>query len=277
MDDVHLFKIFYDEASRRQIEPEFLPLDNSNGPPGWFELWPILQYLESHDLEDNHWYGFFSPKFPGKAFVTIAEVRSLLAAHPEANVALFSYDWPSVVVHRNAFVQGESFHPGLIAAFEGFLAAEGEKAELREAIGDFQTTVFSNYVVAKRAYWLAWRRLARAYYNWAAAGATLPDNAMTQHNDQPNYPLRVFVQERLSCWLLQRGGFKVVHPDYTRDLAFGRFIDFRDSRTLRVTLRWTETSKRLARRLEAPRLMALYWVCMRLTGVFYRLNRLFGL
>ena len=276
MVEMRLFKIYYDDASLATIEPDYTPLDNRGGPKDWFELWPILRYIETNPLEEETWYGFFSPKFPAKAFLTLPDVTALIAANPQADVALFSYNWPELVAFPNVFLQGEDSHPGLIACSEAFLASQGEKADLRRLIGDFETSVFSNYVVAKRAYWLEWARLALAYHDYVAAGGPgLPDNQMTVHDYKLSFALRVFVQERLCCWILSRNGFRVVHPDYARDVSFGRYITGTDAPWLRRTLGLANAAKRLARRKNLPQLMALHWLAMRANGVIYRIRALF--
>lgn len=276
MQKLVLFKIFYNAASRSQIEPDYIPLDNTDGPPDWFEMWPILRYIETHDLEDDAWYGFFSPKFPAKALQTLSDVKRLIEANPAADVALFSYDWPTLISFRNAFVQGEDSHPGLISCMETFLASRGEKADLRHLIGDFETSVFSNYVVAKKAYWLEWAALARAYHDYATTGGpSLPDNAMTVHDLKPVFAMRVFVQERLACWILSKGRYRVVHPNYARDVSFDRYITGTDSPWLRRTLGMANAAKRLARRSNMPSLMVLHWLAMRANGVVYRLRVMF--
>ena len=48
---INLYKIYYDEASFKAIAPPYLPLDNRNGSDGWFELMPILNFLETHELD----------------------------------------------------------------------------------------------------------------------------------------------------------------------------------------------------------------------------------
>ena len=49
-----IFQIYYDDASRRKLDPGFLPLDNCLSPDAqWYEFWPILNYLNTNELEDD--------------------------------------------------------------------------------------------------------------------------------------------------------------------------------------------------------------------------------
>ena len=47
--------------------------NNIYGNKSWFELWPILKFLEGRELEENTFYGFFSPKFSLKTGFLPAE------------------------------------------------------------------------------------------------------------------------------------------------------------------------------------------------------------
>lgn len=255
---LHLYKIFYDDETRRQVAPPFLPLDNRGGPPDWFELSPILRFLSENTLDPDAWYGFLSPKFPDKAFTSVTEVQALIDAHPDAQVALFSPLWRQLVTERNVWTQGERWHPGLIAATEAFLDSQGERVDLRQEIGDFRTSVFSNYIVARPCFWQAWAVLARAYYDHVETGPdTLIDRQPVQHGSRAGYPLKVFVQERLACWVLRRDRFRVVHLDYARrPLGLGPYDD--TTPLLGALLLVGDTLKRVARRRRVPGAMSAW-------------------
>ena len=267
MPDMKLYTIYYDDRTRAQVTPPFLPLDNSDGPAEWFEFHPILRFIEENTLQPDCWYGFFSPKFPAKADSSVDEMTMILDANPDAEVALFSPFWHELVTFRNVWLQGEHFHPGLIACTEAFLLARGERADLRAEIGDFTCSVFSNYIVARPRFWLAWRDLARAYLDHLQNTADpLPDLAPAAHEGPAQYQMKVFVQERLACWLLAHGDFRVVHAPYHRK-PIALIPDDDPATALRALLRAADTMKRLARRQRLPGALAgwrlLAWLAER--------------
>lgn len=248
LEAINLYKIYYDEASFKAIAPPYLPLDNRNGSDGWFELMPILNFLETHELDPKAWYGFVSPKFPEKANLELTDVTALIAADPQADVALFSSRWLYLLWFDNVWTQGEAFHPGLIDSAEKFLRSLGHQPDLRREIGDFRDSVFSNFIVARPAFWQEWRQLARAYVDYTRAqGPDAADNRATFYiGPATHYPLRTFVQERLACWVLSRGKYHVVHPDYIAQPIHN--VDPTDpARGLRRLLRLTYASKKLAK------------------------------
>ena len=212
---MQLFKIFYDKHSLQQIEAPFRPLDNREGPSGWFELFPILNYLETVPLEENVWYGFFSPKFPEKANVTVDDIRVLITTASDCDVALFSSNWTYLALYQNVWTQAEASHPGTIKSFQSFLKSQGIESDLSSSISTFENSVFSNYLIAKPRFWLEWAKLARSYFDYVESiGTTGLDNQRSNHIGPSRYMLKTFVQERLACWMLENGSYSVVHTEY---------------------------------------------------------------
>lgn len=83
-------QIFYDERTRAQLDPGFVPLDNTANPrPDWSEYWPIRQFFVAHTFVRDAGYGFLSPKFGAKTGLTAADVHRFIAEE-EADVFLYS-------------------------------------------------------------------------------------------------------------------------------------------------------------------------------------------
>jgi hypothetical protein len=161
---VHLFQIAYSEATRAGIEPGYGLLDNLANPrPDWFEYWPIRRFLLDTPLDELAFYGFFSPKFGSKTALSHAQVvgfvQQAACADPPADVVLFSPQPDMGAFFLNVFEQGEAFDPGLIAAYEGLLAHAGRPQPLGGLVMDSRQTVFSNYFVARPAFWREWLAL----------------------------------------------------------------------------------------------------------------------
>lgn len=231
---VEIRQIFYDAATRAAVRPGFLPLDNTAGRQDWFEFWPILQFLRTHPLDPDTWYGFVSPKFPDKTGMDWPRMQALLVASPDAEVALFSPFWTSLAVCQNPWLQGERDHPGLVAAMEGFLRRRGDTTRLADVVTDFDCSVNSNYFIARAAFWREWQLLAEAYlaHVEGAEAAELPDGRITSYDPREGVALKVFVQERLVNWVLLQRRFPVVRPDYEAEGPLATFYDRRWARWL---------------------------------------------
>ncbi|WP_157132090.1 hypothetical protein [Roseobacter sp. AzwK-3b] len=213
MQKVELHQIFYDAESAALLAPEARPLDNTDGPPDWFEFWPILCYLRQNDLRDDTLYGFVSPQFVRKTGVTVREAISFAQQQEDAQVLLYSSQWMMRHFFLNPWLQGEYHHPGLIERASEFFDAIGQSVDLSHYVSDNSTSVTSNYMIADRSFWLSWRELAEEYFDFvqnSSAGKRHED--ATSYLDKSGYPFKVFIQERLACHVLRQGFRTVVPP-----------------------------------------------------------------
>lgn len=202
---VHLHQVAYSPATLAAVEPGYAVLDNlDNLRPDWYEFWPIRRRLHSEPLDDSAWYGFFSPKFGAKTGLTHANVlRVVQDAAPNADVVLFSPQPDMGAFFLNVFEQAETFDAGFIAAFEAFLRQIGQPRELRAMVMDARQIVFSNYFVARPAFWRQWLALADLLFEHCEGPANDLQRAMTAGTSYPGAAQRkVFMQERLASHLL---------------------------------------------------------------------------
>lgn len=202
---IQLYQIAYSQEVLTQIEPGFLVLDNlRNERPDWFEYWPIRRFLQSEQLNEDSFYGFFSPKFCKKTSLSHADVSRLISEHQEhTDVFLFSPQPDMGAFFLNPFEQAETFDAGFVDAFECFLQALGTPLKLRHLVMDSRTTVFSNYFVARPVFWRAWLTLNEHLFAFAEQ-ADHPLHALLTH--PTSYPgsaqRKVFMMERMASLLL---------------------------------------------------------------------------
>ena len=46
MSAIHIHQIYYNEQTRAQLDPGYIPLDNTDNPrPEWYEFWVIKQFF----------------------------------------------------------------------------------------------------------------------------------------------------------------------------------------------------------------------------------------
>jgi hypothetical protein len=205
---VHLYQIAYSEATQAGIEPGYLVLDNmSNSRPDWFEYWPIRRHLLNETLDEDAFYGFFSPKFGRKTGLTYAAlVEYVQALAHEVDVFLFSPQADMGAFFLNVFEQGELFDAGFIAAANAFLESIGRQAGptgVQGLIMDSRQIVFSNYFVARPAFWREWLKLTEAMFAICEGPDTpLREQLTCATTYGPNAPRKVFMLERLASYLL---------------------------------------------------------------------------
>ena len=203
--DVRLHQIAYSPETRDGLEPGYLLLDNlANERPDWYEYWPIRRFLLSEALDEAALYGFFSPKFGAKTGLTHADVTDFVQRHAgDADVMLFSPQPDMGAFFLNVFEQGETFDPGLIEAYGTFLDHVGRPLPIRNLVMDSRQVVFSNYFVARPAFWREWLALNEALFALCEGPETPLKRALCAPTTYPGGVQRkVFLQERAASLLL---------------------------------------------------------------------------
>lgn len=200
MIEMRLFQIYYDEATGRNLDPQFLPLDNRESErPDWFEYWPIRQTLLSHHFDDEEYVGFFSPRFKEKTGLTGADVISRMGSATQ-DVVSFSPALHDSVLFLNSFYQADENHPGCLRLSQEFLDMAGVDVRLNFLVQDRSRIIFSNYFVAKYRFWRKWQELTNQLFEMCERkdGALYQRlNAVTSHRGKNSYQMKIFIMERM--------------------------------------------------------------------------------
>lgn len=203
---VHLFHIAYSAQTRDDMEPGFVLLDNLANPrPDWFEFWPIRQWLMTETMREDTFYGFFSPKFRNKTGLSHADVvQQVQAQGASADVLLFSPFPTQIAYYLNIFEQGEVSHPGFMQLCMDALQAIGQPVAVNGLVMDSGQMVYSNYFVARPAFWREWLRWTQAIFDLCESSA---DPALQARLCAPtayagSVQFKVFLIERIASLLL---------------------------------------------------------------------------
>lgn len=221
--EIKIFQIFYDEATKLKVDPNFIPLDNSeNLRADWFEYWPIRHVLLNHSFNEDAYLGFFSPKFfektgmDGKA--VLEKVR-----YSNAEIISFSPYFDIGVMNANPFIQAEKSHPGIIETTQSLLPLLGMDLTLNTLICDQTTTIFSNFFVARYSFWKKWFAYAEKIFA-VCEGEDSELKAKlvqaTSYRKGGEYAMKVFVLERLVTLVMESLGIGcTVGVDLSKDKA----------------------------------------------------------
>jgi hypothetical protein len=256
--NINIYQIFYDVRTRAALDPGFIPLDNSDPKvKGWYEFWPILNFLNNQKLNEGDWYGFLSPKFESKIGISSREVMELIEQNSSrADVLLLSPEWDQISYFKNVFEQGEMWHPGLKALSQKLLDSIGVRINLDEVVMDASNSVFSNYVIAKKRYWDKWQEYAQLFYEFATLNAEY--NKTLDGIIYNNYPMKAFIQERLASVVLATSVFPTINIDQS-DWATINTILFDDSLETRKLLKQCNELKSQYRRTGDLQYLDNYW------------------
>jgi hypothetical protein len=201
-----LFQIAYSQETLAKIEHGYEVLNNLDNPrPDWYEYWPIRKYLLTSHLDDQTFYGFFSPKFQSKTLLNYQQVVET-TKKADANgkgVVLFSPQPDMAAFFLNVFEQQDLFSPGFMDISQDFVHEMGLNTNLKTLIMDSTTTVFSNYFVALPEFWRVWLTYCEKIFTLAEETGTEWSQRLTQEtNYTNNAQMKVFLMERIASLLL---------------------------------------------------------------------------
>jgi hypothetical protein len=200
-----LFHIAYSPETLAQMEPGYELLDNLDNPrPDWFEYWPIRRWLLTQPMQEDRFYSFFSPKFRAKTGLGAERVVQQLQQHgANADVLLFSPFPTQIACYLNIFEQGESSHPGFMQTCMAALQATGRAAPLPQLVMDSRQTVFSNYFVARPAFWREWFAWTEPLFALCEDPASdIGARLRAETSYAGSVQLKVFLIERIASLLL---------------------------------------------------------------------------
>jgi len=201
-----IYQICYSEETFTQVPEGFLALDNrDNVRSDWREYWPIRNFLLNNYLSDDVLYGFLSPKFSSKTLLNYAGIQQFLDLnYRNQDVVSFSPFWDLCSIFQNIFEQGDFFHPGLAKACQEFSHEYAAGLNTTGAITHSQNTIFCNYFLAKKKFWLEWLDLGEKLFDCSESNTGPLSESLNQTTSYgvQQLPMKIFVQERLATMVL---------------------------------------------------------------------------
>ena len=229
---VNLYHVAYSEETFANRPDGFHVLDNrANERPDWYELWPIRRFLMNNTLDENAYYGFFSPKFELKTELNAARVREFVANDEYKSDAYLFCAQPDIgMFFRNIFLGGGMLYPGNLEATQAFVTAIGQPTNLTALVMDSSTTIFSNFVVARPAYWRLWLEISDRLFvigeHPGKGNLTAALNTPTTYRGGVHR--KVFVAEGVASLICTTFDFKVKAYDPFSVPWFSAFREFRN-------------------------------------------------
>ena len=197
----------YSQEVRKHLEEGYVELDNiENSRKDWYEYWPIRSFLIENKLEEDCFYGFFSPRFYEKTGLSYEDVRSFIETASESvQVITFSPQPDIGAFFKNVFIGAEFMDNGFMKTCQILFERIGLVTNLETMINDSRTVVFSNYFVAKPSFWKEWFETCEKIFQ-IAEGKEKNDELIALLRTRTNYregtERKVFVIERIASFLL---------------------------------------------------------------------------
>ena len=204
--NLKLYSICYDEETSKSIPSGMIPLENIDGPPWLFEVHPIYHYLTQNQVNDDEWFGFFSPKFKKKTDLTTTDITRMFDKKCDNfDVCLFTSHFDQAAISLNVWLQGDSLHPGLLPISQKLANLSGYKIDLKAKINSLNETVFSHYLIANGKFWREWYRVVSVYFKMMESDPEL-FKTVTPHQGKL-IPIHPFIIERVPTLVLNSESF----------------------------------------------------------------------
>lgn len=164
---VHGFVISYTAEIYDNVQSPFTPLDNRENPrPDWQEYWPIRKFLLSENLIEDHYYGFFSPRFQEKTGLNAKQIVDYVSKlDSDTDAILFSPQPDMGAFFLNIFEQNEIFDPGFKESSQSFCNFAELNIDISKIVMDSRNIIFSNYFFAKPIFWKRWLSVCEVLFN----------------------------------------------------------------------------------------------------------------
>jgi predicted O-linked N-acetylglucosamine transferase (SPINDLY family) len=203
---VQLMHIAYSQETFEQVSPGMLALDNrQNLRPDWQEYWPIRQFLLNTPLQDDTYYGFFSPRLREKTGLDGHAIREFISnLTNDHEIVTFSPQPDFGACFLNVFEQNDFLDPGFRDVSQAFLSHMGWHVDLNNLIMDSRQIVFSNFFVAKPTFWRQWLAVNEQLFAFCEQGPDLPlrQKLLELTHYKNGVPRKVFLAERMASLML---------------------------------------------------------------------------
>lgn len=223
-----IFQIFYNDETRGQLEKGFIPFDNSNSQSkDFYEYSAIREILIKNTFEEDEYVGVLSPRFFEKTGMTASDVVYKVQ-NSKSDVVSFSPRFDQIAFYKNAFLQGEFYHQGMIDISKQVFSEIGLIINIDDLVSDQTRTIFSNYFVAKYKFWKKYLFFSEALFDISNGNSAIGKKLSTPQNHRAgnDYSLKVFLMERLICGVLEFFDINAeIGFDYSKFLERNRTLE----------------------------------------------------
>ena len=159
---VHLHQIYYLPSQLPLLDPAFTPYDNTaNKNPEFAEYYIFEKEYNAGKVKGDALTGFVSWKFGKKTQLEGRRFLDFVQANPGYDVYFINPFPMQMKFFKNLWLQGEFYHPGIIALSEEILHLAGYDINLSAMTHDRQTALYCNYWVGNKKFWDRYMQFTR--------------------------------------------------------------------------------------------------------------------
>jgi hypothetical protein len=219
-----IFQIYYKQDLVKHLDPAFIPLDNTANLRPELREWYIWDKEHQSRLnQELDFWGYFSWKFKEKTNLSGQQVFDFIEANPGYDVYLFNPCVINEAVFVNSWEQGDLHHPNISAIGNKFLSKIGyEDVDVSSMVLDRNKTVFANYIVASRDFWIRFMNFSRQLFTQAELDSDFNDDVFgsgrSNYAHDKTLPNFTFLIERLVPVFLELEQFNCIGYTHTNPM-----------------------------------------------------------
>ena len=216
-----VFQIYYKQDLVEHLDPAFVPLDNTANLRPELREWYIWDKEHQSRLDEElDFWGYFSWKFKEKTNLSGQQVFDFIEANPGYDVYLFNPCVINEAVFVNSWEQGDLHHPNISAIGNKFLSKIGyEDVDVSSMVLDRNKTVFANYIVASRDFWIRFMNFSRQLFTQAEFDSDFNNDVFgsgrSNYAHDKTLPNFTFLIERLVSVFLELQQFNCIGYTHT--------------------------------------------------------------
>ena len=218
MSSLAIYQIYYDEFSKKELFPFFIPYDNSKVASKWYEYGVFRQNFLNKKYKAFEYTGFVSWKFQGKTNISGREFIKFIENHSGYDVYFINPFQGNTYRFKNVWECGDFFHPGLMEIVDYIFRNLNYNIDINKMVNSNQDTLYSNYWVGNEKWWNLYMEFCEPIYSFIeTSGDSFIHERILKEADSGNKASFIpFIMERMFSTVIfnQRHNLRVIPYSY---------------------------------------------------------------
>ena len=225
--NISIYQIFFKEDQKKYLDTSFIPYFNSV-QDNWFEYGVFVREYALQTHKKSNYTAFLSWKFAQKTKIDGKRILSFIEGNPGYD-CYFINPFPELsYLYENVWLQGDSFHKGLINLTQDLFFEAGYNINLSQLRNNKFNVLFANYWIGNQLFWEGYMNFTLPIYNLINKKLREGNKVFLQVADSSrdrsvNSSFIPFIMERLfSTFLLLDRSFSTLSYQYTEEFMLER-------------------------------------------------------
>lgn len=230
--NIEIYQIYFKDELKEHLDPAFVPMSNIDNPRPHLREW--CKWDREHDaiLEKNlDYWGFVSWKFKQKMGISGDQALAFINNNPGYDVYLFNPCIANEALFANSWEQGDIHHPNISVIANSFLEKLGyDESDVKNVLLDRNKTVFANYVVGNRKFWIDFMEFSRKLFTEAEKDPVFHHQVfgagLSNYAHDSSLPNFTFLIERLIPTFLELEDINSIGYSHTDDTVPKKYLPY---------------------------------------------------